>query len=161
MQGFHSTNVSECVNYQVAAILEKLRATELTKSRPRRSNNNALAESKNGSAIRKVVGRWHSAGPHSERLNSFHRQILAPPPNCHRPSLVPHVETDAKGKQRKTYRQADIRAPHEVPKPTPEAERHLPGVTFAELRPADRERPGYKPGCWESAAERNFRAVEC
>ena len=52
VQGFHSDNGSEYVNYQVAALLEKLRVTEFTKSRPRRSNDNGLAESKNGSMLR-------------------------------------------------------------------------------------------------------------
>ena len=41
---------------------------------------------------------------------------------------------DAKGKQRTTYRQADIRTPYEALKALPEAESYLrPGVTFAEL----------------------------
>ena len=35
------------------------------------------------------------------------------------------METDAKGKQRKTYRQADIRTPYEALKALPEAERYL------------------------------------
>ena len=41
VRGFHSDNGSEFVNYQVAALLEKLRIEEFTKSRPRRSNDNA------------------------------------------------------------------------------------------------------------------------
>ena len=59
VQGFHAHNPSECVDYLGAALLEKPRVAEFTKSRPRPSNDNALAESKNGSVIRKrsVVGR--------------------------------------------------------------------------------------------------------
>src|SRR3972149_6204380 len=45
--GFHSDNGSEYINKTVAALLEKLRV-EFTKSRSRQSNDNALAESKNG-----------------------------------------------------------------------------------------------------------------
>jgi len=45
--GFHADNGSEYINYKVAMLLEKLRL-EFTKSRPRHSNDNALAESKNG-----------------------------------------------------------------------------------------------------------------
>ena len=41
VRGFHSDNGSEYVNYQVAALLEKLRVEEFTKSRPRRCNDNA------------------------------------------------------------------------------------------------------------------------
>ena len=56
VHGFHSDNGSEYVNYQVAALLAKLRVEAFTKSRPRRSNDNALEESKNGSVIRKQFG---------------------------------------------------------------------------------------------------------
>ncbi len=45
--GFHADNGSEYVNYQVARLLDKLRI-EFTRSRPRRSNDNGLAETKNG-----------------------------------------------------------------------------------------------------------------
>lgn len=40
--GFHADNGSEYINYQVAKLLEKL-LIEFTKSRPRHSNDNALA----------------------------------------------------------------------------------------------------------------------
>lgn len=55
---FHSDNGSEHINYQVAKVLEKLRV-EFTKSRPRQSNDNALAESKNASVVRKHLGYAH------------------------------------------------------------------------------------------------------
>ena len=58
--GFHSDNGSEYINYQVAKLLEKLRI-EFTKSRPRHSNDNALAESKNASVIRKHLGNIETA----------------------------------------------------------------------------------------------------
>lgn len=44
--GLHSNNGSEHINYKVAKLLEKL-LVEYTKLRPRHSNDNALAESKN------------------------------------------------------------------------------------------------------------------
>ena len=56
--GFHADNGSEYINYSVARLLEKLRI-EFTKSRPRHSNDNALAESKNGSVVRKLYGYRH------------------------------------------------------------------------------------------------------
>ena len=40
------------------ALLEKLRI-EFTRSRPRRSNDNALVESKNGSVVRRHLGHAH------------------------------------------------------------------------------------------------------
>ena len=38
---------------------------EFTKSRPRRSNDNGLAESENGRVLGKVFGRWHIVGAHA------------------------------------------------------------------------------------------------
>jgi transposase InsO family protein len=52
VQGFHSDNGSEYINHRVAKLLEKLRIDQ-TKSRSRHSNDNALAESKNASVVRK------------------------------------------------------------------------------------------------------------
>ena len=45
--GFHSDNGSEFIHQNVAKLLNKLLA-EQSKSRPRHSNDNGLAESKNG-----------------------------------------------------------------------------------------------------------------
>ena len=42
--GFHADNGSEYVNHQVAAMLNKLHVPNFTKSRARRSNDNALVE---------------------------------------------------------------------------------------------------------------------
>ena len=56
--GFHADNGSEYINDQVATLLEKLRI-EFIKSRPRHSNDNALAESKNGAVVRKHLGYAH------------------------------------------------------------------------------------------------------
>jgi transposase InsO family protein len=50
-----SDNGSEYINQNVAKLLKKL-LIEFTKSRPRHSNDNALAESKNASVVRKVLG---------------------------------------------------------------------------------------------------------
>ncbi len=43
----------EYINYTVAQLLKKLHI-EFTKYRPRRSNDNGLVESKNGSVVRKL-----------------------------------------------------------------------------------------------------------
>ncbi|MCU7901461.1 MAG: integrase, partial [Candidatus Thiodiazotropha sp. (ex Lucinoma aequizonata)] len=45
--GFHADNGSEYINRTVAKLLNKL-TIEFTKLRPRQSNDNVLAESKNG-----------------------------------------------------------------------------------------------------------------
>ena len=124
VQGFHFDNGSEYVNYQVAALLEKLRVTEVAKSRPR-SKDNCPAESKNGSVLRKMLGNWQIAEAHAELLDRFHHEVLADYLNYHRRCLFAHVETDAKGKRSKTYWQADIRPPYEALKALPEAESYL------------------------------------
>ncbi|MFZ2629424.1 MAG: hypothetical protein WAX67_11180, partial [Rugosibacter sp.] len=56
--GFHADNGSEYINHKVARMLDKL-AAEFTKSRPRHSNDNGLAETKNGAIIRKHLGYSH------------------------------------------------------------------------------------------------------
>jgi transposase InsO family protein len=50
--GFHADNGSEYINHTVARLLNKLHI-EFTKSRPRNSNDNALAETKNAAIVRK------------------------------------------------------------------------------------------------------------
>ncbi len=56
--GFHSDNGSESINARVAGVLEQL-PIEFTRSRPRRSNDNGLAETKNGAVGRKEFGYSH------------------------------------------------------------------------------------------------------
>lgn len=53
MLGFYSDNGSEYINQYVAKLLQKL-FIEFTKSRSRKSNDNALAESENASVVRKI-----------------------------------------------------------------------------------------------------------
>jgi transposase InsO family protein len=60
IRGFHSDNGSEYINHQLARLLEKLRI-EQTKSRSRQTNDNALAESKTASTVRKYLGYSHNA----------------------------------------------------------------------------------------------------
>jgi len=131
--GFHSDNGSEYVNYTVAKLLDKLRV-EFTKSRSRQSNDNALAESKNASVIRKQFGYEHIAQRWAPLLNDFHRQHLNPYLNYHRPCFFPETRTDAKGKERKIYPYENLMTPYEKLKSLPQAEQYLkPGVSFATL----------------------------
>ncbi|WP_419641125.1 integrase catalytic domain-containing protein [Thiolapillus sp.] len=102
VQGFHSDNGSEYINRKVAQLLEKLRI-EFTKSRPRHSNDNALAESKNGAVVRKLFGYEHIPQRWAPKINAFNHEYLNPYLNYHRPCFFPTTITDAKGKQRKTY----------------------------------------------------------
>ena len=68
--GFHADNGSEYVNHRVAQMLDKLRI-EFTRSRPRRSNDNALAETKNAAVVRKLFGYEHIPQRHASRFNTF------------------------------------------------------------------------------------------
>ena len=75
--GFHADNGSEYINYKVAKLLEKLRI-EFTKSRPRQSNDNALAESKNGAVVRKHLGYAHIPQQFADQVNAFCADFLNP-----------------------------------------------------------------------------------
>ncbi|EQD40928.1 Integrase catalytic region, partial [mine drainage metagenome] len=99
--GIHSDNGSEYINYKVAKLLEKLRI-DLTKSRPRHSNDNALAESKNAAVVRKHLGYAHIPQDFAQEVNAFCREHLNPYVNFHRPCFFPKTVTDAKGKERKS-----------------------------------------------------------
>src|SRR3989338_8258054 len=101
--GFHSDNGSEYINRTVAALLQKL-LIDQTKSRSRRTNDNALVEGKNGAVVRKHMGHGHIPRRHAPRIMDFYREHFNPFVNFHRFSAFPDEETDAKGKIRKIYR---------------------------------------------------------
>jgi hypothetical protein len=124
IHGFHSDNGSEFINHTVARLLEKLRI-EQTKSRPRRANDNGLAESKNGAVIRKHMGYGHIASAHAEAVNTFYAKHFNPYLNFHRPCGQPELVEGEKGKRRRVYRW--YATPWEVL-------RQLPGVS-SYLRP--------------------------
>lgn len=128
--GFHSDNGSEYINRQVAGMLEKL-LVEFTKSRARHSNDNALAESKNGAVVRKTFGYGHIPQRFAERINRFNREHLVPYLNFHRPCFFPSVIVDKKGKEKKQYKYADLMTPYEKLKSLPDAQGYLKeGVSF-------------------------------
>ena len=130
---FHSDNGSEYVNAKVAKLLEKLRI-EFTKSRPRQSNDNALAEGKNAAIVRKVFGYTHIAQHHADRINIFNQETLNPYINYHRPCLFPTLVTNAKGKEKKKYVYKDMMTPYEKLKSLDHAETYLKeGMSFEKL----------------------------
>ena len=101
VSGFHSDNGSEYINRQVATLLHKLLIEEQTKSRSRQSNDNAQAESKDGSIVRKHFGYSHIPQRYVRLVNDFCREHLNPYINFHRPCLYAETITDKKGRQRK------------------------------------------------------------
>ena len=133
IRGFHSDGGSEFVNYETAKLLDKLRV-EFTRSRPRHTNDNALAECKNGAVIRKIMGYSHIPQKYATAINDFYVEALNPYLNFHRPCFFAVDTTDAKGKIRKTYPYEQIMTPWERLKTIPQYETFLKyGVTAQAL----------------------------
>ena len=135
LHGFHADNGSEYVNYAVARMLEKLRI-EFTRSRPRHSNDNGLAETKNGAVVRKEFGFAHIPQRHAGRFNIFCREYLNPFLNFHRPCLFATDKLDPKkpGRIKRVYRPEDAMTPLDRLASLPEASRQLrEGITLEEL----------------------------
>jgi transposase InsO family protein len=102
---FHSDNGSEYINKVVAKLLNKMNISQ-TKSRPRRSNDNGLVETKNGSVIRKHMGYAYIPQKHAEKINIFYKTYMNPYLNFHRPCAFPEDVPDKKkkGKIKKQYK---------------------------------------------------------
>jgi transposase InsO family protein len=132
IHGFHSDNGSEFINQTVAKLLNKL-MIEQTKSRPRHSNDNGLAETKNGAIIRKHMGWGHIPAAHAQRIQQFYSAYLNPYLNYHRPCAQADVEVDAKGRKRRRYRR--YQTPLETLLSLPKPQQYLrPGLYVATLK---------------------------
>jgi transposase InsO family protein len=132
IHGFHSDNGSEFINQTVAKLLNKL-MIEQTKSRPRHSNDNGLAETKNGAIIRKHMGWGHIPAAHAQRIQQFYSADLNPYLNYHRPCAQADVEVDAKGRKRRRYRR--YQTPLETLLSLPKPQQYLrPGLNVATLK---------------------------
>lgn len=133
IQGFHSDNGGEYINGTVVKLLSKLHI-ELTKSRARRSNDNALVESKNGSVVRKIFGYSHIPQHYAGLLNKFNQDHLIPYLNFHRPCFYARTKVDKKGKEKKLYLYKDMMTPFDKLKSLPNAADSLKtGITFDDL----------------------------
>lgn len=130
---FHADNGSEFINYKVAELLNKL-LIKLTKSRPRHSNDNALAESKNGSIIRKWIGYTFIHSCHADKLNIFYFGFFNRYINYHRPCAFASESIDTKGKIKKRYPPDAYKTPYEKLRSLPKARTYLKkGLTFKKL----------------------------
>lgn len=132
---FHSDNGSEYINKVVADILERLHIKQ-TKSRSRKSNDNGLAETKNGSIIRKHFGYMHipATDKNTHILNTFCINFFNIYLNYHRPCGYSTTITNKKGKEIKTYPFEGYETPYEKLKVLPNAERYLKnGIAFEDL----------------------------
>lgn len=130
---FHSDNGSEYINEVVVTLLNNL-LIKLTKSRSRKSTDNALAEGKNGSIIRKWMGYGFIEQKHAKRINEFYFGYFNEYINYHRACGFATEIADKKGKIKKVYKQADYMTPYEKLKSLPNAKQYLkPGITFEQL----------------------------
>lgn len=128
---FHTDNGSEYINRAVSAILNRL-LIQQSKSRSRHSNDNALAEGKNGAIIRKHMGRNHIPKKHAEEIDDFYHEFMNPYLNFHRPCGFATNYTDRRGKIKKKYE--SYMTPYEKLKSLPNAVQYLKeGVTFEML----------------------------
>lgn len=128
---FHSDNGSEYINKVVAEILNRLHIRQ-TKSRPRRHNDNALVETKNGSIIRKTFGYFHipATDENAHLLNEFCQKWLNSYLNYHRPCGFATRTVDRKGKEKKIYE--TYMTPYEKLKSLPNASGYLKRNIFFE-----------------------------
>lgn len=130
---FHSDNGSEYINKLVVKLLNRLRIT-LSKSRPRRHNDNALVETKNGGIIRKHMGYNHIPKDYAGAINIWYQEWFNTYLNYHRPCGFATITVDRKGKERKVYKPKDYRTPYAKLKSLPNAGQYLkPGISFDRL----------------------------
>ena len=130
----HDAGGSEYINHRVAAMLNKLHVEEFTKSRPRRSNDNALVESKNGNVVRRWLGHSHIPEHLAPPANAFLRDFLSPFLNHHRACLFAVEVEESNGRRRRKYPQELVMTPYEKLGSLPGADGFLkPGITFEQL----------------------------
>lgn len=128
---FHSDNGGEYINYKVSEILKRLTIKQ-TKSRSRKSTDNALVEGKNGFIIRKTMGRNFIHKDNVELINEYYKEYHNRYLNFHRVCSFATDYTDKRGKIRKKY---DVHTtPYERLKSLPDASSYLKKeVTFEAL----------------------------
>ncbi len=143
---FHSDNGSEYVNKVVAKLLNKLLIRQ-TKSRPRRTNDNALAECKNGAVIRKHIGYCHIPRRFAPNVNQFYKEHFNTYLDYHRPCGYATTIIDKRGKEKKVY---DVyQVPYERFRSLLNAKQYLkPEISFEVL-----DRFAYQKSDNECAAE--------
>ena len=128
---FHSDNGSEYINYQVADMLERSFIRQ-TKSRSRKTNDQALVEGKNGSVIRKHIGRNHIPKIYANPIDLFFQKYFNVFLNYHRVCGFATDYVDKKGKIKKKY--DTYLTPYEKLKSIDNASHYLrKNITFEQL----------------------------
>ena len=121
---FHSDNGSEYINKTVASLLKKLLIRQ-TKSRARKTNDNALVEGKNASVIRKHIGHLHIPANLAPIINQFYKEYFNEYLAYHRPCGFATIITDKRGKEKKIYGQENYKTPYEKLKSLRNAKQYL------------------------------------
>ena len=128
---FHSDNGSEYINHTVSKLLNTLMIRQ-TKSRARRTNDNALVEGKNAAIIRKHMSYLHIPRKFASRVNEFYQKHLNRYLNYHRPCGFATVTVDMRGKEKKVYK--TYQTPYERLRSLEHSEQYLrDGITFEAL----------------------------
>lgn len=128
---FHSDRGKETINYLVSELLQRLLIKQ-TKNRSYHSGDNALAETKNGSVIRKNMGWEHINQSMCDPINEYYKNFFNPYLNFHRPCGFPTIQVDDKGKKKKVYNLYQV--PYEFLKNLPNPKRYLKDdITFEKL----------------------------
>ena len=120
---YHITCVDSVSQWQVEACVQGISEAfllpvlaliiEQTKSRSRHSNDNALAESKNASVVRKHMGYEHIPQKYAKPINAFYQETFNPWLNFHRPCMFATEIISPKGKIIKRYKDEDVKTPLE------------------------------------------------
>jgi hypothetical protein len=99
---FHSDNGSEYINKRVSSMLSKM-LIEQTKSRARKTNDNALVEGKNYAVVRRQYGYVHIPKKYACYLEEYNQQYLNPYLFLHRQCAYADDIVDERGKIKKVY----------------------------------------------------------
>ena len=88
-QSGHTDNGSEYINQRVAALLNKLHIGEFTKSRARKSNDNALVEGKNAAVVSDTTTSPNASPPGStpSPMTCYRRSSTTIDPACSPPNI--------------------------------------------------------------------------
>lgn len=99
---FHSDNGSEYINKRVSSMLSKM-LVEQTKSRARKTNDNALVEGKNYAVVRRQYGYAHIPKKYAKEMDKYNQKYLNPYLFFHRQCAYADDIVDERGKIKKVY----------------------------------------------------------
>lgn len=99
---FHSDNGSEYINKRVSSMLSKM-LIEQTKSRARKTNDNALVEGKNYAVVRRQYGYAHIPKKYATSMEEYNQKYLNPYLFFHRQCAYADDIVDKRGKIKKVY----------------------------------------------------------